>query len=119
MSELRRYNIVSKYVGQKIEYEFEADDNGAVVLADGAVTLVRELREEIERLEWKPITTDNLPNGYPHLLYMDRDGENVYAMGYFNRLTRSWFINDVDQGRDVEVGYTHFRAINPPEAAHE
>lgn len=50
MSELRRYNIVSKYAGQAIEYEFEADDNGQVVLADGAVTLVQQLREELQRV---------------------------------------------------------------------
>ncbi len=75
-----------------------------------------------DALVWQPITQKNLPTGRPHLLYMDRGGEDVYAVGYFNRLTRSWFIHDIDQGRFVQVGYTHFLPLNAPaalEAKHD
>ena len=72
---------------------------------------VVELEQQLAALTWTEITPENLPTGRPYLLYFERDGEETYATGYFNRLTKSWFI---DQGRFVRVGYTHFFPINPP-----
>ena len=69
------------------------------------------LQSQLDALTWTEITPENLPTGRPYLLYFERDGEETYATGYFNRLTKSWFI---DQGRFVRVGYTHFFPINPP-----
>ena len=69
------------------------------------------LEQQLAALTWTEITPENLPTGRPYLLYFERDGEETYATGYFDRLTKSWFI---DQGRFVRVGYTHFFPINPP-----
>lgn len=41
---IQRYNVRSKYVGDKIEFEYEADDNGQIVFADGAITEIERLR---------------------------------------------------------------------------
>jgi hypothetical protein len=71
------------------------------------------LDEARKAATWKKITTENMPVGMDHLLYwMDR-GCDTYAIGYFNRLSRTWFINGSQY--DLEsVPYTHFRPINPP-----
>ena len=72
---------------------------------------ITALQSQLDALTWTEITPENLPTGRPYLLYFERDGEETYATGYFDRLTKSWFI---DQGRFVRVGYTHFFPINPP-----
>ncbi len=44
---LRRYNLVPRIVGQPTNYEWEAADDGAVVQADEAVTLVATLEKKL------------------------------------------------------------------------
>lgn len=51
MTKLSRYNEVPKIVGTDTNFVYEADDNGQVVFADNALTLLRERDERIAALQ--------------------------------------------------------------------
>ena len=51
MSDPIRYNVVSKFVGCPVSWEFQADDNGQWLEADGALARITVLEAEVERLK--------------------------------------------------------------------
>lgn len=59
------------------------------------------------------ILQDGKYQGQNRLLYYDNEGIDTYAVGYFNRLTHSWFIDGVEVGRG-EIPYTHWTELQAP-----
>jgi hypothetical protein len=51
MTELRRYNPVPKIIGQDMNFEYEAADDGQIVFADNAITALRTSEARVSELE--------------------------------------------------------------------
>lgn len=99
------------------------EERKTAVREDGALLLQRireleaqlsEANERLAALEWTPITAENLPTGHNHLLYAEAadDSEDIFAIGYFNRLAMEWFVDGVKCEDNTD--FTHFCKLTPP-----
>lgn len=93
--------------------EADEPDGSLMWTSDHAKILDREttsLREQLARLQWRPITETDLPSRGDEALELGNEthGPRVIPVGFDKR--------DGDCERYTHAGYTHFRAINAPEA---
>ena len=65
------------------------------------------LREQLARLQWRPITETDLPKGRPHDECLHRAGYTGTLGGKYEGYTLAEL---------KKLGWTHFRAIDAPEA---
>ncbi|HEU5401826.1 MAG TPA: hypothetical protein VFU86_10745, partial [Terriglobales bacterium] len=92
--------------GRSMEQFLDGTD-GSRAFADTILAL-GELRELREANNWKLISEET-PVGQERLLHKEEDGTDVYSIGYFNRLTRTWFYDGLECVEDL--GFTRWRPL--------
>jgi hypothetical protein len=79
----------------------------ALELHEGDMLRVAELVAQVREGEWKLITPESLPNGFPH-------DECLHRAGYVGTPGTLDYDEKLTYERVTYLGWTHYRPISPP-----